>query len=182
MGLCKCVSDHLGAHWLCPSECSDPEPPGFTFGALAANANGECDGFLSPAGYCGGHCYNQPDIGNNSSTQGPIAVQAPTDCRSCKIARSHGICEPGYVPYAEDGVAGSGCCRQLGVAFVYPPGFALPFLAFPQSSVPDANRLAVFLSTPTAASCYCSLTPSPAVLASYEEVNSTRDAARRRTL
>ncbi len=114
------------ANGACPSECSDPEPPGFTFGALAANANGECDGFLSPAGYCGGHCYNQPDIGNNSSTQGPIAVQAPTDCRSCKIARSHGICEPGYVPYAEDGVAGSGCCRQLG--------FALPFLAFPQSS------------------------------------------------
>lgn len=117
--------DFSQSNATCPAACERAigDPNGLTFGGMALNENGECPGFASAYGYCGGLCYNQPEIGNNPSATQPTAVQAPIDCRSCNTSTSFGACAEGYVPYAANDQPGSSCCyTSSGEIFPYSSG------------------------------------------------------------
>jgi hypothetical protein len=105
----------------CSSECFGANPPGYTSGAMYVNTgDGSCPGFMSPSKYCGGHCYNQPAIGNSTSVANPIPVKAPIDCRAC-VPQSEpiGSCPSDFVPYDGGGIEGGYCCESYEIEYPY---------------------------------------------------------------
>jgi hypothetical protein len=100
------------ASGICPAGCLNAIGDGYTDGPMPLSQYGVCSGFVSPAGYCGGYCYAQPQGTYGSGV-------APLDCRGCleEYSDEFTSCPEDY-PFAYQGAGalGSYCCQSIPYA------------------------------------------------------------------
>jgi hypothetical protein len=128
-------SNSNGTSAVCPDACYDAVAGtgGETFGGMGLNGDDACSGFLSPYGYCGGYCYNQPEIESGAARK-PVAP--PVDCRGCPPVQTYSACPEGYLPYQGDDEPGGYCCGIPGVEveWIGDEPFPYPVIVFPYST------------------------------------------------